>query len=204
MKAGFIVSFIGSVSLGYVNLIALQLFALQGWAGLIPFALGVIFVEFWVIYFTFLGAKKLLANVKLLLWIDVFSFFFMLFLAFSFLQTNDSKQSALPTYLTTLPAFVIGILLNSINFMQFPFWAGWNIFLIEKQWIKTTHVYSYSIGAVGGTCAGMFAFVLLLHYFVVSFSGHLFFLIFITLACVPLWKVIKKTRARLRSVYLKS
>ncbi len=191
MKAGFFVSFIGTLPLGYLNLIALQLFIVQSWVGLIPFVLGVLLVEYWVIYVTFLGAKKLIEHSKILFWIDVFSVVFMLFLGYAFLQQSSESVINLPAYLQVLPTFFIGVILNGLNFMQLPFWAGWNIFLIDAKWIKVTDFYPFVIGALIGTFLGMCGFVWLSHYFAAHFSPYLFAGLFFILAGVPLWKIVR-------------
>lgn len=55
---GFLVSFLGSLPFGYLNLIGFQVYAEKGFESLIFYLLGVIIVESVVIYSTLLFAKK--------------------------------------------------------------------------------------------------------------------------------------------------
>jgi len=62
---GFLVSFIGSIPLGYLNVVGFQLFQKSGLQETILYVLGVTIIEFWVIYFTLIFAKQLAENKKL-------------------------------------------------------------------------------------------------------------------------------------------
>ena len=195
---GMAVSFVGSLPLGYLNVIAVQLFLTQSWYGLLFFLLGVIVVELVVIQITLVGARRLLDNTRLLFWIDIFTVCFLTLLAFSFLYggKEDDTKIALPAYLVSIHPLVVGLALNGLNFIQLPFWAGWNIFLIKSQKINPRQSVYYLAGAGIGTFVGMLLFVLLVHAFAhMPFVGrnmaYLLFIIFIALAMMPLWKVIK-------------
>lgn len=69
---GFLVSFIGSIPLGYLNVIGFEIFSKLGINSLVYFLLGVIFVEMFVIYFILLFVKQLVNNKKLMKAIDFF------------------------------------------------------------------------------------------------------------------------------------
>ncbi len=192
MKIGFWISFIGSIPMGYLNLIALKIFANDSWSGLLGFVLGVILVEFWVIYFTFWGAEKLLKNTKVLFWIDVFAVVFLAGLAFSCLPNGQNLPTSLPTISATVPPILWGIWFNGLNVMQLSFWAGWNVFLLEKKKIKAEALYFYIIGALLGTAIGMVGFVLLAHYFLFTPSDYVFFALFLLLAVLALINLVWK------------
>lgn len=85
ISVGFLVSFLGSVPLGYLNLVGLEIYAKSGLHNLVFFLFGVIFIETFVIYFTLLFARELIKNRKLMKVIDLFSVGFMLTLAFVFI-----------------------------------------------------------------------------------------------------------------------
>jgi hypothetical protein len=76
---GFIVSFIGSIPLGYLNIIGFQIYAEFGIENLVLYLLGVVFVEAFVIYCTLIFANRLINNIKLMRLIDVFGIFFLEF-----------------------------------------------------------------------------------------------------------------------------
>ena len=53
---GFLVSFIGSIPLGYLNVVGFQVYEKSGLSPTVLYLLGVIIIEFFVIYF--LGLRK--------------------------------------------------------------------------------------------------------------------------------------------------
>ena len=75
---GFLVSFIGSIPLGYLNVVGYDVFKKFGLNETVFYLLGVISIEFFVIFFTLLFANQLIANQKLLKFIEGFSVVFML------------------------------------------------------------------------------------------------------------------------------
>ncbi len=163
---GFAVSFIGSIPLGYLNVIGFQIYEQSNVTSLVYYLLGVICIEAVVIYVTLLFASRLAANKKLLKTIEIFSIIFMFLLAYFFWsQSNgDSNgQHELDNYLSHEP-FIIGIICSSLNFIQLPFWVGWNLYLINNKYIseKINVRWLYVVGTMVGTFAGMFAFATVL------------------------------------------
>lgn len=200
---GFVVSFIGSIPLGYLNVIGFQIYSEFGIENLVQYLLGVVFVEAFVIYFTLIFANRLVSNIKLMRVIDVFGVFFLLFLAFSFYSYSNqtaTNSNYLQKYIIYSP-FLIGLLLSSINFLQLPFWTGWNLYLINGNYIAAAKAlkFYYIGGTLMGTFAGMMGFVFFLNTIAQNgahFSKYLFAiiipLVFIVLACLQGYKVYKK------------
>jgi hypothetical protein len=164
---GFIVSFIGSIPLGYLNVIGYTIFKSAGFSSTINYLLGVIVIEFFVIFGTLLFAKKLNQNPKLLQFIDAFSIVFMFILAYVFYTTSNTSEYSMTTlfHLST-NFFYAGIFLSSLNFIQIPFWLSWNLYLLNKNYIQTSKVsnYFYVFGTVFGTFIGMLTLILSLNY----------------------------------------
>jgi len=92
---GFIVSFIGSIPLGYLNVVGLQVFEKFGIKPTILFLLGVIIIEFLVIFFTLIFSKRLADNKKLTQYIEGFSVLFMFILAVVFILVLIQKLTML-------------------------------------------------------------------------------------------------------------
>jgi len=162
---GFIVSFLGSIPLGYLNVVGFELFQKSGIQPTVLFLLGVICIEFLVIYFTLIFAKKLAENKRLTKCIEGFSVVFMFILAAVFYFGSNSKASN-TVYFHYSP-FVLGIVLSCLNFIQIPFWTGWNLWLLNGQYIEVSksRKYLYFLGTVVGTFCGMMVLILSLHYF---------------------------------------
>lgn len=200
---GFMVSFIGSIPLGYLNIIGFEVFSKFGMSSLVFYLCGIISVEVFVIYYTLIFAVQLINNKKLMKAIDHFSILFLLLLAFSFYQKfnqHESPNDNLGKFILYSP-YIIGVLLNCINFVQLPFWTGWNLYLMNGNYINTNGKLKlfYVAGTAMGTFLGMFCLVLLLGS--LSKNSNLFTqyvipviipLFFIVLALIQVWKVYNK------------
>ncbi|MCO6146659.1 hypothetical protein [Flavobacterium sp. NRK1] len=179
---GLGISFIGSVPVGYLNIIAFDVYSMRGIVKLCYFLLGIITVECLIIYFIFKFAEKINSSIRLTKSLEIASLLFLIILTvFSFFTKNETTTTAAIPYLTE-NIFFSGILLNSVNFLQFPFWSGWSIYAVNNKIIEK-HNYTKGMfiwGAGIGTMAGMLAFVLLLSRFSVYFTGIINYII----ACV--------------------
>lgn len=200
---GFLISFIGSIPLGYLNIIGFEIYSKFGIKDLIFYLLGVVSVEVFVIYFTLVFAEKLVNNKKLMKVVDYFSVVFLIILGYSFYAHSNqttSNHGDLEKYITYSP-FLIGLVLNCVNFLQLPFWTGWNLYLMNGNYIavETNLKYYYVAGTLIGTFLGMLALVLILNTlsqnttffskYVISVIIPLFFIV---LAFIQMSKVYKK------------
>lgn len=168
ISVGFLVSFLGSIPLGYLNIIGYQIYGASGMAALIAYLLGVVLIEAFVVYFTLIFADKLAHNEKLLKTISFFSILFLLLLAYVFYAQSSSGSETnadLNKYSGYAP-FWIGIIGSGLNFIQIPFWIGWNLYLVNSNYISTAKnlKYIYVIGTLLGTFCGMLALALFLDY----------------------------------------
>lgn len=184
---GFLVSFIGSIPLGYLNVVGYDVFKKFGINETIFYLLGVISVEFFVIYFTLLFANQLIANQKLLKFIEGFSVVFMFVLAFIFYTSASSETtnpSVLERYVKYSP-FVVGLILSSLNFIQVPFWTSWNLYLLNGNYIEISknRKYFYVFGTVFGTFSGMLVLISSLNYLTLEFE---FFKLFLFQFIIPM------------------
>ncbi|KRB57183.1 hypothetical protein [Flavobacterium sp. Root186] len=200
---GFLVSFLGSIPLGYLNLVGLEIYTKSGLHDLVFFLFGVVLVETFVIYFTLLFAKQLINNKKLMKIIDFFAVGFMFVLAFVFyfnFNQEIKSNEILRDYLIYSP-FVIGIILNCFNFLQLPFWASWNLYLLNGKYIRIERKlkYYYIAGTLIGVFLGMFSLIVILQAFFQKtnqFSKYVMPvfipLFFIILGSIQVFKVYKK------------
>jgi hypothetical protein len=173
IAVGFLVSFIGSIPLGYLNVVGFEIYNKAGLLPTVYYLLGVICIEFFVIYLTLVFAHKLAANEKLTKYIEGFSVLFMFILAVVFYFSSNSKSYSSTTF--KYSPFVLGIVLSCLNFVQVPFWTGWNLYLLNGKYIEVSKSgkYFYVFGTIAGTFFGMLTLVLLLYYFAsnVEFSS---------------------------------
>lgn len=196
-------SFIGSIPLGYLNVVGLEIYSKSGLHNLVFFLFGVIFVEVFVIYFTLLFAKQLMKNKKLMKIIDFFAVVFMFVLAFVFFfnfNKTTNPENNFRAYLMYSP-FIIGVVLNCFNFLQVPFWTSWNLYLLNGKYITIERKlkYYYIAGTLVGIFLGMLSLIVLLQTLFQKanqFSKYVMPvfipLFFIVLGIVQVFKVRKK------------
>ena len=166
---GFLVSFIGSIPLGYLNIVGYEVYKSFGLKETVFYLLGVISIEFFVIYFTLIFANKLIENKKLIKLIEAFSIVFMFLLAYIFYSSaskETSSQTVLEKYVDYSP-FIVGIILSCLNFIQIPFWTSWNLYLLNGKYIEISgnRKYFYVFGTVLGTFSGMLVLIVSLNFF---------------------------------------
>lgn len=199
---GFLVSFLGSLPVGYLNLIGVTIFTQLGTKALIIYLLGVISVESIVIYCTVIFVNYLTSNTKLMKSIDFFAVFFLLLVAYLFYAHTGSttqNQDYLHDYIQYSP-FMIGMVLCALNFLQIPFWMGWNMYLTNANYVSLAQKgkFYYLSGTLIGTFLGMLSAIVLLHsvsqqtQFFSNYLPIVLPLFFIFLAIFQAFKVYKK------------
>lgn len=158
------VSFLGSIPLGYLNLIGFQIYLKTNLTQLVYYLFGVVLVEVIVIYATLEFAHRLELNPKWKQRISVFSIFFLLFLAYYFYMSNANTGEDRHNYSTLLqyPALLTGLFFSCTNFAQVPFWMSWNLYLVNGNYILKGRSLSwfYIFGTLSGTFFGMLALIL--------------------------------------------
>ncbi|MCF2516668.1 hypothetical protein [Dyadobacter sp. CY351] len=204
LGVGFLVSLVGSLPMGYINIVALKVFDTQGLPALISFLLGVVTIEFFLILLTLRGAQWLLNHEKIVKAAELLSIVFIVLIALSFYTepanaaTGDNISSH---FLVAYPPLALGLFLNAINFVQVPFWTGWNVYLINAALInvKGKRKYAYVTGTSVGTFSGILVFVLFFQQLFQKASGfssqlayHFFPAIMLLLAAFQAFKFYKK------------
>ncbi len=200
---GFLVSFLGSLPLGYLNIIGVEVYTNYFLESLIFYLIGVLCIEAVVIYFTIVFANQLITNKKWMKNIDFFAVVFLVGLSFLFFKgaSPSIQQSDYIKDYIQYSTFVIGMVLCAFNFLQIPFWVGWNLFLLNANRIDlqgTLKLY-YIVGTLVGTFFGMLlAIVVLSELSTVDFS----FTRYILPVVVPVFFLVLAA-LQARKVYIK-
>lgn len=158
---GFAISLAGALPLGYINVISLQILLEQGYWATVSFISGIVFIEFFVLKIVSFGAKWLVEQKRLLLFINVFTIVFFTIIAYYFFSNinTNANFSLSQLHLAQFP-FILGLLLNSLNFIQWPYWSGIYIYLFRTHRLDP-HCNDNSLFIIGtmiGTLAGMLIF----------------------------------------------
>lgn len=198
---GFIISFIGSIPLGYLNLFGYQIYTTSNFNQLNFYLLGVLSVEAIVIYTTLRLSSKVAMNPKWKNYISIFSFVFLLAIAFLTYNATSQENNSLEKYNSYLSysALISGIILSSLNFAQIPFWMSWNLYLTNEKYIivKDKKELFYVLGTVIGTYFGMLTIIFSIQaakdkaFISPNFFSQYIWVIFFVLAIFQLFQIVK-------------
>lgn len=199
---GFFISLIGALPLGYINVISLQVLLEQGnWASLL-FILGIVTVQYFVLQTVHKIAGWLVNQERLLMLIDLFTILFLFAVGLYFMSdtTNQENSNLSHSKLAQYP-FLLALFLNGLNFIQWPYWSGIYIYLFRTAKLdtqKTTNTI-FIIGAILGTCLGMFLFAHVGQFLIIAnqikvstYLTPIFMILFLFLALVQTVKFILK------------
>lgn len=201
---GFLISLMGALPLGYINVISLQILLEQGNWSTISFISGIVFIEFFVLKTVSFGANWLVEQKKLLRFIDLFTvtFFTLIALYFVINMGNNKNFNLSQLRLAQFP-FILGLLLNSLNFIQWPYWSGIYIYLFRTRKIdpKCNDNSIFIMGVMIGTLLGMLIFANTAKYLLIEneieinkFLNPFFATLFIALAIGQISKIYWKKK----------
>jgi len=198
---GFAISFIGSIPLGYLNLIGFQIYSTSNFNQLNLYLFGVLIVEAIVIYTTLKLSSKVAMNPKWKNYISIFSFFFLLGIAILTYNSTSNGSNSLDKYNSYLSysAIISGLILSSLNFAQIPFWMSWNLYLTNEKYIfiEDKKELFYVLGTVLGTYFGMLAIIFSIEaaknkdYISPNFFSKYIWVIFFVLAVFQLFQIVR-------------
>lgn len=161
---GFLISFLGTLPLGTINITAFNIAASITVNDAIWFIVAVVFVEIFVVLLTLIGNEKINFDGKLSLYLIPMGAAVLLYMAVHSFITA-SKVEELNTAINIFPgiesSFVLGILLSALNPMHIPFWMTWNRILMTKGMLhKTRRSYMMYVSGIGiGSLVGLLLFI---------------------------------------------
>ena len=162
--AGMLISFLGSLPLGTLNITAMQIAIQETLKRSLLYALGVAIVEILYVRLSLKGIDWILSNQKvfyILEWITVGLF---LLLAASSFWTARKKNSTQKHILLNnrVNRFLLGLGMSAMNPVQLPFWFLWSSYLFSTGILESStisfNVYTLGIGT--GTIIGLLFFIL--------------------------------------------
>ncbi|NBX10794.1 MAG: lysine transporter LysE [Chitinophagaceae bacterium] len=160
---GLLVSFIGSLPLGTLNVAAMQISITDGVKAAIQFSIGSLLAEIIYVRLSLVAMDWIRRQVRLLLFFDWMTLVLLLALAGSsfYAATHPASHAGNPILSSTLPKILLGFLMSAINPVQIPFWFGWSSVLLAKGFIepKHSHYNAYIIGIGIGTFLGNSVFI---------------------------------------------
>lgn len=160
---GMMVSFIGSLPLGTLNIAAMQIAITDGKSPAIGFAIGILLVEIIYVRISLVAMDKIRRQERVLRMLEWITVIIILALAlFSFIAaTHDEGDTKNVLLSNDLPRFVLGVLMSAVNPVQIPFWFGWSTVLFAKKILlpQNDHYNVYILGIGSGTFLGTCIFI---------------------------------------------
>ena len=159
---GLVVSFLGTLPLGTLNVAAMQISVQESIQNAILFSLGSLSVEMVYVRISLVGINWVRKQKKLFRWMEWLTVAIVLALAIgSFaaaMQPHHAKNVMLNN---NINRFLLGVMLSAISPMQIPFWFGWSTVLFTKNILKPKNSFYniYIIGIGLGTLLGNCVFI---------------------------------------------
>jgi len=169
---GFLISFLGSLPLGTLNVTVTHLAVNKSLLSATYFAVGSIFIEIIIVRIALILVNRLEKLSRFFYLFQWISFLVLLSIAVVLLIAANDKRgfdTALP-YTASSP-ILSGIFLSAINPLHIPFWLGWSAILTNKKILVPSklsyNIYVLSIGLGTATAFGLYAYLgkLVVNYF---------------------------------------
>jgi threonine/homoserine/homoserine lactone efflux protein len=159
---GLIVSFLGTLPLGTLNVAAMQISVQENIRNAIYFALGCLLIEMIYVRVSLVGINWVRKQKKLFRWMEWVTLGIVVALAVGSFAAAMGPHHAKNVILhNNINRFLLGVMLSAISPMQIPFWFGWSTILFTKNILKPENSYYniYIIGIGLGTLLGNFVFI---------------------------------------------
>lgn len=159
---GMLVSFLGSLPLGTLNVAAMQISVQESVQNAIYFSFGSLLTEMIYVRISLVGINWIRKKKILLKWMEWIALAIVLALAAgSFIAATHETHTKNVMLNNNMHRFVLGLLLSAISPMQIPFWFGWSTVLFSKNILQPKNsFYNFYIFGIGlGTLLGNCVFI---------------------------------------------
>ena len=159
---GLLVSFLGSLPLGTLNVAAMQISVQESVHNAILFSLGSLTVEMIYVRISLVGINWVRRQKKLFRYMEWITVAIVLALAIGSFAAAMKPHAAKNVVLNNnINRYALGVMLSAINPVQIPFWFGWSTVLFTKNILapKNSFYNLYIVGIGIGTLLGNFVFI---------------------------------------------
>ena len=160
---GLMISFLGSLPLGTLNVAAMQIGIQESIRNAIYFSFGSLLVEMVYVRLSLIGIDWVRKQEKLMKIMEWATFGIILALAVgSFVAASKGGGDTKNVLLNNkMHRFLLGAFMCAINPVQIPFWFGWSTVLFTKKILepKNSQYNWYIVGIGIGTLAGNCVFI---------------------------------------------
>lgn len=160
---GLLISFLGTLPLGTLNVSAMQISVQENTRRAVFFALGVALVEITYVRLSLKGMYWVSKNQQLftiLQWVTVVLFLVLAVNCFWTARKRDGAQKNI-LLKNKMNRFWLGLTMSAINPVQIPFWFLWSTYLLSNNLLQPTtlHYNLYIIGIGIGTLTALAVFI---------------------------------------------
>lgn len=160
---GLVISFLGSLPLGTLNVAAMQIGIQESITDAVYFSLGSLLVEMVYVRISLMGVDWIRKQKKLMKAMEWFTLIIILALAAgSFIAAAANGHDTKNVFLeNNMHRFLLGMFMSAINPVQIPFWFGWSTVLFTKKILEpiNSQYNMYIIGIGLGTLTGNAVFI---------------------------------------------
>lgn len=157
-----IISFLGSLPLGTLNVAAMQISIAEGVRPALLFSTGSLVAEIVYVRISLVAIDWIRKQNKLFRILEWATLVIVLALAVSsFYAALHPRSGGSILQNSPLPKFILGFTMSALNPVQIPFWFGWSTVLFTKRVLLpyASHYNSYITGIGIGTFVGNCVFV---------------------------------------------
>jgi threonine/homoserine/homoserine lactone efflux protein len=160
---GMVISFLGTLPLGALNISAMQLAVQEHVRNAIKFSMGVAIVEIFYVRISLTGIGWVVEHARIFYLLEWATVLLFLVLGVSsckaaFKMGNDEKNVLLNN---NIDRFVLGLSMSAVNPAQIPFWFMWSTYLLSTKVLVPDqlafNIYTLGIGV--GTLLGLALFI---------------------------------------------
>jgi threonine/homoserine/homoserine lactone efflux protein len=161
---GLLISFLGSLPLGTLNVAAMQIGIQEGITDAIYFSIGSLLVEMIYVRISLVGIDWVRKQERLMKIMEWATLFIIIALAIgSFIAAAKGGDAAKNVLLqNNMHRFLLGMLMCAINPVQIPFWFGWSTVLFTKKILEPNktqyniYIFGIGVGTLLGNCVFIF------------------------------------------------
>ena len=159
---GLMISFLGSLPLGTLNIAAMQIAISDGIQPAVLFSLGSLTAEVVYVRISLVAMDWVRKQEKLFRALEWLTLAIVLALAISsFYAALHPKVEKNIILSSTLNRYLLGLFMSAVNPVQIPFWFGWSTVLFTKNILlpRNDHYNLYILGIGIGTLIGNLVFI---------------------------------------------
>ncbi len=159
---GLLVSFLGTLPLGTLNIAAMQISISEGIYPALLFGFGTLTAEIIYVRLSLVAmdwVRKQEKIFRVLEWVTLFIILALAFFSFYAAMNPSVEKNVILS--SSLHKYWLGLIMSALNPIQIPFWFGWSTVLFTKKILlpRNDHYNVYIIGIGIGTLIGNLVFI---------------------------------------------